>query len=78
MSKQSQVKDNMFANRLKKQFLSINKSIESFFNQIKLLFIKVKKSKFDPNNKAFLLFGLIVILIFTLFSIPSFYDKNII
>ena len=68
----------MFANRLKKQFLSINKSIESFFNQIKLLFIKVKKSKFDPNNKAFLLFGLIVILIFTLFSIPSFYDKNII
>ncbi len=68
----------MFAKRLKKQFLSINNSIESFFNQIKQLFEKIKKTKFDPNNRAFLIFGLIVILIFTLFSIPSFYDKNII
>ena len=68
----------MFAKRLKKQFLSINNSIESFFNQIKQLFIKIKKTKFDPNNRAFLIFGIIVILIFTLFSIPSFYDKNII
>ena len=37
----------MFAKRLKKQFLSINNSIESFFNQIKQLFEKIKKTKFN-------------------------------
>ena len=71
-------KDNLLAKKLKKQFLSINNSIESFFNQIKPLIFKIKKSKFDPNNKSFLVFGVIIIAVFTFFSIPSFYDKNII
>lgn len=71
-------KDNLFTKKLKKQFLSVNNSIESFFNQINLLISKIKKSKFDPNSKSFLIFGIIVILIVTIFSIPSFYDKNII
>ena len=71
-------KDNLLAKKLKKQFLSINNSIESFFNQIKPLIFKIKKSKFDPNNKSFLFFGIIIIAVFTFFSIPSFYDKNII
>lgn len=71
-------KDNIFAKKLKKQFLSINNSIESFFNQIKSLIFKIKKSKFDPNSKTFLFFGITIIAIFTFFSLPSFYDKNII
>ena len=71
-------KDNLLAKKIKKQFLSINNSIESFFNQIKPLIFRIKKSKFDPNNKNFLFFGIIVIAVFTFFSIPSFYDKNII
>jgi len=71
-------KDNLLAKKLKKQFLSINNSIESFFNNIKPLILKIKKSKFDPNNKNFLFFGIIIIAVFTFFSIPSFYDKNII
>ncbi len=71
-------KDNLLAKKLKKQFLSINNSIESFFNQIKPLISKIKKSKFDPNNKNFLFFGIIIIAVFTFFSLPSFYDKNII
>ena len=71
-------KDNILAKKLKKQFLSINNSIESFFNQIKPLIFKIKKSKFDPNNKNFLLFGIVIVVVFTFFSIPSFYDKNII
>ena len=71
-------KDNLLAKKLKRQFLSINNSIESFFNQIKSLIFKIKKSKFDPNNKTFLFFGIIIIAVFTFFSIPSFYDKNII
>ena len=71
-------KDNLLAKKLKKQFLSINNSIESFFNQIKPLILRIKESKFDPNNKSFLFFGIIIIAVFTFFSIPSFYDKNII
>ena len=71
-------KDNLLAKKLKKQFLLINNSIESFFNQIKPLILRIKKSKFDPNNKNFLFFGIIIIAVFTFFSIPSFYDKNII
>ena len=71
-------KDKLFTKKIKKQFLSINNSIESFFNQIKPLINRIKKSKFDPNNKNFLFFGIIIIGVFTFFSIPSFYDKNII
>ena len=71
-------KDKLFTKKIKKQFLSINNSIESFFNQIKPFINRIKKSKFDPNNKNFLFFGIIVIVVFTFFSIPSFYDKNII
>jgi len=71
-------KDKLFTKKIKKQFLSINNSIESFFNQIKPLINRIKKSKFDPNNKNFLFFGIIIIAVFTFFSIPSFYDKNII
>ena len=71
-------KDNLFAKNVKKRFLSINNSLESFFNKIKQLILKIRKSKFDPNNKTFLVFGIIFILIFILFSIPSFYDKKII
>ena len=71
-------KDNLLIKKLKKQLLSINNSIESFFNQIKPLFLKIKKTKFDPNNTNFLFFGIFIIIVFTFFSIPSFYDKNII
>ena len=71
-------KDNQFAKNLKKQFLSINNSLENFFNKIKLLVLKIRKLKFDPNNKTFLVFGIIFIIIFIIFSIPSFYDKKII
>ena len=71
-------KDNLFAKNLKKRFLSINNSLENFFNKIKPFIIKIRKSKFDPNNKTFLVFGIMFLLIFILFSIPSFYDKKII
>ena len=71
-------KDNIFIKKLKKQFLSVNDSIESYFSEIKPLFLKIKKNKFDPSNKAFLVLGFFLILILTYFSVPAFYDKNII
>mgnify|MGYP005992684215 CR=1 FL=1 len=71
-------KDNLISKNVKKRILSINNSLENFFNKIKFLILKIRKSRFDPNNKTFLAFGIIFILIFILFSIPSFYDKKII
>ena len=71
-------KDNIFAKKLKKQFLSINDSIERNFNKIRPFVLKIKKLKFDPNNRAFLIFLIALVSIFTFFSIPAFYDKNII
>ena len=70
-------KDNYFSKNVKRRFVSINNSLESFFNKIKLLILKIRKSKFDPNNKNFLVIGILFILIFTIFSIPSFYVKKI-
>ena len=67
-------KDNSFLKKL----VSINDSIERNFNKINPFILKIKKSKFDPNNKNFLFFGITIMLVFTFFSIPSFYDKNII
>ena len=71
-------KDNLFAKNLKKRFLSINNSLENFFNKIRPFILKIRKTKFDPNNKTFLVVGIIFLLIFIIFSIPSFYDKKII
>ena len=71
-------KDNYFSKNVKRRFVTINNSLESFFNKIKLLILKIRKSKFDPNNKNFLVIGILFILIFIIFSIPSFYDKKII
>ena len=71
-------KDISLAKKLKKQFLSINDSIESNFNKIRPFFLKIRKSKIDPNSKEFVIFGAIIILILAFFSIPSFFDKKII
>lgn len=71
-------KDNLFSKKLKKQVLSINSSLENYFYLLKLLVLRIKKSKFNPNSKAFVFFIIVLITIFTIFSIPSFYDKKII
>ena len=69
-------KHNIFAKKLKKQFLSINDLIESYFNRLRLFVLKLKKSKFSTNNKVILISGILVVLIICYFLIPSFYDKN--
>lgn len=71
-------KDNIFIKKIKRQFLSLNDSIESYFSKIRPFLSKIKKKNFDPSNKAFLTLGIVLILILTYFSIPAFYDKNII
>ena len=62
-----------------KLLLSINKLIESFFNNISN-FIKEYKKKNSRlkkiNNIVFLCFGLLIISFSSYFLIPTFYDKN--
>ena len=71
-------KHNIFAKKLKRQFLSINYLIESYFNKLRQFILNLKKFKFDKNNRVFL--GLVAIVFLTLiyFLIPSAYNKNLI
>ena len=69
-------KHNIFAKKLKKQFLSINDLIESYFNRLRLFVLNFRKSKFSNNNKVILISGILVVSIICYFLIPSFYDKN--
>ena len=69
-------KDNTITKHLKKLFLSINNSIQSYFNKIENLKTFFKKTKFNTNSKAFFVLGIIFIVILTYFSLPSFYNKS--
>ena len=71
-------KHNSFSKKFKKQFLSINDSIESYFNQLKFFIFHFKKTKLSENNRLFLTIGTLVILTLSYFLIPTFYNKNLI
>ena len=61
-----------------KQILSINNSIESYFNKLRQFILNLKKFKFDKNNRVFLGLFAIVFLTLVYFLIPSAYNKNVI
>ncbi len=71
-------KYNSLIKKIKKQFLTINDLIESYFDKISLLKSNIKKFKFDKNNSIFLAFGIIVILSLSYLLMPTLYDKNMI
>ena len=71
-------KHNFFSKALKKQFLSINNTIESYFNNLKFFILNFKKIKSQYNSKGFIIFGIIFISILGYFLLPTIYDKKII
>ena len=71
-------KHNLLIKKLKKQFLSINDSIESSFNKLKYLKVNFKKTKLSKNNKVFLASATVVILTLSYFLIPTLYNKELI
>ena len=71
-------KHNFFSKGLKKHFLSINNTIESYFNKLKFFILNFKKIKSQYNNKGFVIFGIIFILILGYFLLPTIYDNKII
>ncbi len=71
-------KHNILPKKIKKQFLSINDSIESYFNGLKFLIKNFRKFKLHTNNKAFLIGGIIFISTLSYFLMPTVYNKKII
>ena len=71
-------KHNQFIKKLKSQFVSINNTIESYFNNLKFFIKNLKKTKFSQNNKAFLVSTLIVVLIISYYLIPTIYNKELV
>ena len=71
-------KHNQFIKKLKSQFVSINNTIESYFNNLKFFIKDLKKRKLSQNNKVFLTSGLIVILLISYYLIPTLYNKELV
>ncbi|MDA9177976.1 AsmA family protein [Candidatus Pelagibacter sp.] len=77
----TRIKKLSFIKNFNKLILTLNTRIESFFNSIKILINTKKKTKIDLRNidKKFLIsIGSAVILVFSYFFIPAFYDKNLV
>ena len=69
-------KHNSLLKTLKKQFLSINNSIESYFTKFKSFKAFLKKANFSTHNRVFLALGAVVILTLTYFLLPTLYNQN--
>ncbi len=70
---------NLFIKKLKKILLSINRAIESFFDNftsIKKYQSGNKKKLRYTDNRVALIVGFLIILIFTYFFIPTVFNKN--
>jgi len=69
-------KDNLFAKKIKRQFLSINNLLESYFDNLTLFIKNIKKKKLGTNSKVILGLGISLILVLSYFLIPTFNNKN--
>ena len=67
----------IFSKKVKRQFVSINNSIENYFNKIKTLKSEYKKINFEKNSRLFYVVGALMILTLTYFLMPTLYDKSI-
>ena len=75
------LKKNSFLKNFNKSLISVNGRIESFFNRLGNLInlkTKTKKNLFNVDKKILISFAIIVVLFLSYFSIPSFYDKNLV
>ena len=69
-------KHNLLIKKIKKQIVSINSLLESYFNKLNLLKSNLKKGEIIRNNKVLIGILLVVTLTLSYFTIPSLYDKN--
>ena len=69
-------KHNYFVKKVKHQILSINDSIESYFNRLKFFILNFRKAELIKNNRVFFGLSALVILTLSYFLLPTIYDKN--
>ncbi len=68
-------KHNLLAKKIKKQILSINVSLENYFNKLKYFKLKNIKAKIGSDNKLFWGISIFVILTISYFLSPTAYDR---
>ena len=71
-------KHNSLIKKVKKQIVSINDSLESYFNKIRYFRLNYKKILSNKENRVFIGFLILVIFSLSYLSIPSFYNKELI
>ena len=71
-------KQNLLSKKIRKQILSINNLLESYFNSLRRFILDVKRLRFDKNNKVFLVIVPIIFLTLVYFLIPTAYNKEMI
>ena len=71
-------KQNLLSKKIRKQILSINNLLESYFNSLRSFILDAKKLRFDKNNKVFSVIITIIFLTLVYFLIPTGYNKELI
>ena len=71
-------KHNFLSKKIRKQILSINNLLESYFNSLSRFILDAKKLRFDKNNKVLIVIVSTIFLTLVYFLIPTAYNKEII
>ena len=71
-------KQNLLSKKIRKQILSINNLLESYFNSLRRFILDAKRLRFDKNNKVFLIVVSTIFLTLVYFLIPTAYNKELI
>ena len=71
-------KQNLLSKKIRKQIVSINNLLESYFNSLRRFILDTKKLRFDKNNKVFIVIVSIIFLTLVYFLIPTAYNKELI
>ena len=69
-------KHDQIIKKILSKFLSVNDTLENFFNSLRSWKSNIKKIKLTQNSKAVLIIGISVIAFLSYFLIPTFYNKN--
>ena len=69
-------KQNFFFKNFKRRFLTLNDTIENYFDKLRFFVINLKKIKLSTKYKAFGGLGVILVLFLLYLSIPNLYNKS--
>ena len=69
-------KQYFLSKKLKRQFLLLTESIQSYFKKINTIKFNLRNKKFYELNKIVGIFGILVILTLSFFLIPTLYNKD--